>query len=102
MTNALVIGHLLRAVPANNALIEFFEHFLILKNLKCAYGLGGRRGEGYHRIALNLLKYVLFYLYRSLREKCPYLELFWSAFSGNRTKYGEIIFLRGGMHDLPF
>ena len=27
----------------------------------------------------------------SLREKCPYLELFWSAFSRIRTKYGEIL-----------
>ena len=27
----------------------------------------------------------------SLREKCPYSELFWSAFSRIRTKYGEIL-----------
>ena len=27
----------------------------------------------------------------SLREKCPYLKLFWSAFSHIRTKYGEIL-----------
>ena len=26
----------------------------------------------------------------SLREKCQYLELFWSAFSRFRTDYGEI------------
>ena len=26
----------------------------------------------------------------SLREKCPYSELFWSVFSLIRTKYGEI------------
>ena len=25
-----------------------------------------------------------------LRKKCPYSELFWSAFSGIRTEYGEI------------
>ena len=25
-----------------------------------------------------------------LREKCPYSELFWSAFSHIRTEYGEI------------
>ena len=25
-----------------------------------------------------------------LREKCPYSELFWSAFSRIRTEYGEI------------
>ena len=30
------------------------------------------------------------YHYASLREKCPYLEIFWSVFSGIRTKYGEI------------
>ena len=27
----------------------------------------------------------------TLREKCPYSELFWSAFSRIRTEYGEII-----------
>ena len=26
----------------------------------------------------------------TLRENCPYLELFWSAFSHIRTEYGEI------------
>ena len=26
----------------------------------------------------------------SLREKCPYSELFWSAFSRIRTEYGEM------------
>ena len=28
---------------------------------------------------------------QAMDEKCPYLELFWSAFSHIRTKYGEII-----------
>ena len=27
----------------------------------------------------------------TLREKCPYSELFWSAFSHIRTEYGEIL-----------
>ena len=27
----------------------------------------------------------------SLREKCPYSELFWSVFSRIRPKYGEIL-----------
>ena len=27
---------------------------------------------------------------RSLSEKCPYSDLFWSAFSHIRTEYGEI------------
>ena len=27
----------------------------------------------------------------SLREKCPYSELFWPAFSCIRTEYGEIL-----------
>ena len=26
-----------------------------------------------------------------LREKCPYLELFWSTFAGIRIEYGEIL-----------
>ena len=30
-------------------------------------------------------------VYLVLREKCPYLELFWSAFSRIRTEYGEIL-----------
>ena len=29
-------------------------------------------------------------LTNSLREKCPYSELFWSVFSRIRTEYGEI------------
>ena len=33
-------------------------------------------------------KYVVIF-WRALREKCPYLELFWSAFSRIRTEYGE-------------
>ena len=27
----------------------------------------------------------------SLHEKCPYSEIFWSAFSGIQTEYGEIL-----------
>ena len=27
----------------------------------------------------------------TLRKKCPYSELFWSAFSRIRTEYGEIL-----------
>ena len=30
------------------------------------------------------------FTYSTLREMCPYSELFWSAFSRNRTEYGEI------------
>ena len=30
------------------------------------------------------------FLIYSLRENCPYLELFWSAFSRIRTEYGKI------------
>ena len=26
-----------------------------------------------------------------MRKKCPYLKLFWSAFSRFRTEYGEIL-----------
>ena len=29
--------------------------------------------------------------YDILREKCPYLENFWSLFSSIRTEYGEIL-----------
>ena len=28
---------------------------------------------------------------KTLRKKCPYLELFWSVFSRIRTEYGEIL-----------
>ena len=34
-------------------------------------------------------KYVAMLL-RALREKCPYSELFWSAFSRLRTEYRDI------------
>ena len=30
----------------------------------------------------------------SLRETCPYLELFWSVFSLNRTEYGDSVQMR--------
>ena len=33
------------------------------------------------------------YFWNSLRENCPYLELFWPAFSRVRTEYGEIQYL---------
>ena len=32
----------------------------------------------------------VFYRKKTLREKCPYSELFWPAFSRIRTEYGEI------------
>ena len=37
-------------------------------------------------------KLIIFHkiMIRSLRKKCTYLELFWSAFSRIRTEYGEI------------
>ena len=38
----------------------------------------------------NIDKYFPHFSNFSLREKCPYLELFWSVFSRIRTKYGEI------------
>ena len=31
------------------------------------------------------------FLKKALRKKCPYLELFWSAFSRIRTEYGETL-----------
>ena len=34
---------------------------------------------------------INFMLKLSLREKRPYLELFWSVFSRIRTEYGEIL-----------
>ena len=36
-------------------------------------------------------KYCKLILDDALRKKCPYSELFWSAFSGIRTEYGEIL-----------
>ena len=38
-----------------------------------------------------LLKRLSFIYWNSLREKCPYSDLFWSAFSRLRTEYGEIL-----------
>ena len=43
-----------------------------------------------HQFCENLFKKFIFLSY-SLREKCPYSELFSSAFSRIRTKYGEIL-----------
>ena len=39
----------------------------------------------------RLFALVSFLKKRSLREKCPYPELFWFAFSRFQTKYGEIL-----------
>ena len=36
----------------------------------------------------------------SLRQKCPYSELFWSALSGIRTEYGEIQILRISLYSV--
>ena len=37
-------------------------------------------------IGVNVIRYT--FMCRSLRKKCPYLELFWSVFSPNAGKYG--------------
>ena len=42
-------------------------------------------------IELFDLYYVLSSIWISLCKKCPYSELFWSAFSRIRTEYGEIL-----------
>ena len=34
---------------------------------------------------------MTFQISETLREKCPYLELFWSTFSRIRAEYGEIL-----------
>ena len=36
---------------------------------------------------VNILRAFFSY---TLREKCPYSDLFWSAFSHIRTEYGEV------------
>ena len=41
-------------------------------------------------LTLNLGERGLCHKYVTLREKCPYSELFWSVFSRIRTEYGEI------------
>ena len=38
----------------------------------------------------RVLNVPLLFLCISLREKCPYLELFWFVFPRIRTEYGEI------------
>ena len=35
------------------------------------------------------MRIEIIHLLPSLREKCPYSELFWSVFSRIRTEYGE-------------
>ena len=39
----------------------------------------------------QFLKLLLTGFFLPLRKKCPYSELFWSAFSRIRTEYGEIL-----------
>ena len=45
----------------------------------------------YQNLKINKLSVFLF---STLREKCPYSELFWSVFSRIRTEYGEILRMR--------
>ena len=42
---------------------------------------------------VRLKAYFLVTYCYSLREKCPYSQLFWSAFSRSRTEYGEIAYI---------
>ena len=47
-------------------------------------------------VFINKLKYSFvtpgLEQHQTPREKCPYLELFWSVFSRIRTKYGEMAY----------
>ena len=61
------------------------NHFLYLK--RC---LNQCLRHSYTRIN-NVFAMQCQYQYNWLREKCPYLELFWSAFFRIWTKYGEIL-----------
>ena len=39
---------------------------------------------------IHILLHIKKYYFMPLRQKCPYLELFWSVFSRIRTEYEEI------------
>ena len=43
-----------------------------------------------NRFTIDLDSLEIFHGTLTLRKKCPYSELFWSAFSSIRTEYGEI------------
>ena len=57
-----------------------------------------KSGESFETFVSHILrpfsKWFIIYLLSqnfTLRKKCPYSELFWSAFSRIRTEYGEIL-----------
>ena len=39
---------------------------------------------------MRIIMFMVWTLKYTLRKKCPYSELFWSAFSNIRIEYGEI------------
>ena len=49
----------------------------------------------FHLKSGSNLPYSFYFAYHigreALRQKCPYLELFWSVFSGIQTEYGDIL-----------
>ena len=68
----------------------------IMAHRVCAYGssMNGCPGNiAVIYIYIVCIYYILnkLYIIYTLRKKCPYSELFWSAFSRFRNEYGEII-----------
>ena len=59
---------------------NFWEHFSIISSCRCKILRWERK---YWKKGTNISTYTL-------RKKCPYSEVFWSAFSRIQTEYGEI------------
>ena len=58
-------------------------------NFVFCFFLGG--GDSLHKMGLSMMMIMCNKQHLTLREKCPYSELCWSAFSRIRTEYGEIL-----------
>ena len=64
---------------------------LAKKNEIIINGYLQKQQETNDNLKSDLSKRVTTQVKEALREKCPYSELFWSAFSGIRIEYGEIL-----------
>ena len=69
----------------------FVEYFFYLRPMGDCLGRIYSWDRHINTWRLRVLLSLLSPLWHSLREKCPWLEFFWSVFVRIRTKYGEIL-----------
>ena len=68
--------------------VYYKNYYTLVSSSECKY---------FYELTISLIILILIFskhhclfLWLGLREKCPYSELLWSAFSRIRTQYGEV------------